>query len=491
MKSALEKGIELGDLIRPLCVDLDHTIIKTDLTIEGLWEFLKKDPRNIWQFLVWLRSSRSLLKEKLTINVDLDLYHLPVNPEVLEFVRCEFERGRKVILITGSHQKWADGLLKKYSFFSEAYGTENGRNLIGAHKLDFIKNDLNIDSFDYIGDSKADLHLWKDSHTSHFVGHKKELLAKIPNLGNSFPNEKNGLRQMLAQMRFGQWVKNFLIFIPILIAHQYSNLEVLGRGLLALFSFGLMASSLYTLNDLYDLESDRKHRSKKLRPIASGSLSIPLAISMVLILFFLSLAVALLVNFKLTGVLLFYAVANIAYSFFLKRVLAIDLFLLSFFYLSRIVAGAVATEIELTAWIMLFGFFLFIGLAMLKAFMELNESYLEMGKFEVLGRPYTYNDVPILRSFGVSSCLISVLVMGLYIYQQKLFPVYREPGLLWGIAILLFYWTMSFWIRANRGRIKGDPFIFAIKDRVSQVVALLCVILIFAAKYLPFWPGLE
>lgn len=284
------------------------------------------------------------------------------------------------------------------------------------------------------------------------------------------------LRSLIKAMRPHQWSKNVLIFLPWILGHWFHHLPLLGDTVLAFICFCLMASAVYILNDWADQESDRKHPTKCLRPIASGQLSVGIALWMALAFFIISLLLSFWVSPHLFAVLLTYMVITCAYSFYLKRLILVDVFILAVLYTLRLFAGMALLPVGYSKWLIIFSFFFFLGLAFAKRFVELEEAY--RNKRELSGgRAYTPENWLLIKMFGICSAFISVLVFALYLSSQKAIALYAQPQIMYGICPLLLYWLARIWWIASEGRLHDDPVVYAIKDRASYVVLVLMIIL--------------
>lgn len=281
----------------------------------------------------------------------------------------------------------------------------------------------------------------------------------------------NKLCSALNLIRPQQWAKNMLVFAPLVLAHKAGETDLLLQASLAFISFSLMASSVYILNDFLDVGSDRQHPIKRKRPIANGEISLPLAGFMFFALLMSSLGISFSISPNVAFILLGYFCVNLLYSFFLKRVILLDVFILTSFYISRVMAGGHAVEVEISYWLVSFSFFIFLSLAFLKRFAELKVLFKHYGRKMTLGRGYHFDDMPVLMGFGVVTGMASVLILALYIQLGNHFQLYSNPKLLWGIEALVLYWICLFWIRASRGIIEDDPVKFAITDKTSWLVA--------------------
>ncbi len=466
--------------MRPLCVDLDNTFLKTNLFLEGFLKLVKSHFFKLPRFLTLCFLSRAKAKRFLSEHIDFNYSSLPVNPEILSYCQQEAQKGRPVFLVTGAQEAFASGVCREYPFFSGYYATNEERNLTGQNKADHLVKIFGEKNFDYIGDSpRVDRPVWKASHTALTVGSKESLFKTIQNRTTHFSAQKNSLRSISKLLRPQQWLKNSLVFLPLFLAHKLGRIDVWFAVLPAFFAFCFAASSVYIMNDLLDIDSDRQHKKKKNRPLASGDVSVLCGL-LLFSLFFVTTAV-LSVRLGALGfsILLIYFVLNIFYSFWLKKLILIDVMALTSFYMIRIILGGVVAGIVLSPWMRAFSFFIFLSLAFLKRYSEVANANLTSNKGFVHGRGYEGQDEKTLFTFGTISAFVSVLVFCQYIYQSENATQYSRPDYLWGAAVLILYWLLSVWLRASRGQVNDDPLIFVLKDRTSLLIGF-CFVAIMA-----------
>ncbi len=285
---------------------------------------------------------------------------------------------------------------------------------------------------------------------------------------------------IIKEMRVYQWVKNTLIFVPLLLSHTYTDLDVVSVSLIAFIAFSLCASSVYIINDLCDVESDRKHPIKKFRPIAAGMLSPFVAKITALLLFVIALAVALQVNQEFVLVFLAYFILTFAYSFGLKELAIIDVLILGGLYTLRIIAGIYAIDVDMSFWLLVFSLFIFISLAMLKRFIELKNME-ERNEEKMTRRGYEVGDADLISKMGIVSSYIAILVIALYIHDPLVTVKYSTPIWLWLVIPAMLYWLSRIWLIANRGQLHEDPVLFALRDKASYVVVIVCLISVLVA----------
>lgn len=466
-------------------VDLDGTLVRTDLFLESILVFVKRNPLNIIRVITWILHSRAYAKERLAEFIDIDVSKLPYEPAFVQYLAQSHKEGRSITLVTATHRRYAEQVADYLGFFDGVIATHAGTNLKGKEKLKAILKVAGNDSFSYAGDSAADRSIWQAAATNILVNapHGDVKAARLADRAELVIQSRPRFQTaFLQEMRPHQYAKNALIFVPLFTSHAYQDVSVYFSAVLAFVCFCLCASGAYFLNDLLDLQSDRLHVSKRSRPLASGDLplaiGIPGAILLPLIAFGLALAVLPVAFF---GVLLCYFAITNVYSFYLKSISTVDVMTLAILYTMRIVAGAVALDITLSSWLMAFSIFLFVSLAYLKRYIEVSELS-ESGR-STHGRGYDGADSETMFSLGTANITAAVVVLALYVNSEEVVLNYQTPEILWLLCLLLLYWGNRLWVGARRGKIADDPIIFAVKDRVSRIVGAVFIIVVLSARY--------
>ena len=474
---AIADGTEL-----PLCVDLDGTLVKCDTLLDGLLLLLRKRPLQAWRVPLWLAGGKARLKREVANLAPLDAERLPYNAPLLRYLQEQRQAGRKVYLTTGAESALAERVAQHLKLFDGVVASDGTSNLIRQKKLALLKE--RFGEFGYVGNSGADLELLQNARAPMVANPTLGLRMAMRRLGllpaRTFEDRGPGLPSLLKALRVHQWSKNLLLLAPLAMSHRFTA-DSLGAAALAFFCFSFVASATYIANDLLDMESDRHHSTKRLRPFAAGDLSAAEGLWVALLL--LACAAALLPLLPTTFALWIgiYIVATIAYSLYLKRVVIVDVLLLSGLYTLRLLAGGAATGTTISQWLAAFSSFLFLSLAMVKRFSEL-EDMRERGVDTSHGRGYQANDMEQIRSFGTASAYAAVVVFMLYIGRPGTITLYQHPYRLWLIVPLLLYWLTRVWLLASRGELHGDPVIFALRDWVSLGLGILVVLLaVFAA----------
>lgn len=469
-----------------LAVDLDGSLIKTDLLWESTTRYLANNPLRALLLPAMISRGRAQLKSQLAQSTQLDVTTLPYREEVLAWLRAEKAKGRHLVLATASDAQLATQISDHLEVFDEVIASNGVVNLRGEAKRQALVERFGERGFDYVGDTTVDLEVWKSARNAIIVDPSlglAEKASKIATVEKIFEVPKRSPLALWAKaLRVHQWLKNLLVFVPLAAAHRFNELDSLISALLAFFSFGLCASSVYLLNDLIDSQDDRQHRSKRKRPFASGDLSIlhgwmavpiPLLIALAITLTCLSphFALALMCYYALT----------LAYTFKLKRVLLLDVVTLAGLYTLRIIAGAFAIGVPLSFWLLSFSMFIFMSIALIKRYTELLDAR-QRGVTTMLGRGYRPDDLEMVASLGAAAGYLAVLVLALYIQDPVSLVLYHSPQWIWGACPILLYWVSRSWMLAHRGQMHDDPMVFAFKDRVSLACGALFMLTFALAR---------
>lgn len=460
----------------PLCVDLDGTLLDSDLLVESGVAFILANPLHALELLGCLVFGGKVgLKARIANEVSLDVASLPYNKSVLAVIEAEKAKGRQIILVTASHVSYARSIAEHLQIFDRVLGTEDV-NLSSHRKAQRLIAEYGDKGFDYMGNASVDLPVWKHARKAWVVNASKAVVRQAEIQGNVekvINTRGNVLRSWAKALRFHQWMKNLLVFSPLLAAHQVGNFDLLLQGAFAFLVFGLCASSVYVLNDLIDLSDDRYHPTKRNRPFASGRLSAVAGLAVALLLLFAAFGgAAWLLPWKFTAILGCYYMLTLAYSLALKRVMMVDVIVLGMLYTIRIVAGAFAFGHDLTFWVLAFSMFIFLSLALVKRYAELIDARRKGNEVKTRGRGYFPADLEMLSSLGAASGYLSVMVLALYIQDIKTVSMYQHPELIWLSCPLLLFWISRIWMLTHRGQMHDDPVLFAIKDKVSILVGM-------------------
>lgn len=471
---------------KPLVVDLDGTLLRSDILVESALGYVRCGVVYAISLLFWIFRGKALLKEELANRVPLRVNVLPYNHKVLGFLE-EQKKHRPIVLATATHQLYADQIGEHLGLFDRIIATGNGQNVSAHTKRDLLVETYGEKGFDYIGNSMADVPVWKSAQNAYVADPEPGVLKKAHQQGNVemvFRTRSNIWSALVRALRPHQWLKNLLIGIPLLASHQFTNTGSILSALLAFVLFSLIASSGYLINDLLDLDSDRHHERKRHRPLASGDLSlvtgiaaIPLLVLVAFVLSFLFLPAGFSVSLGL------YFILTVSYSQYLKRIAVVDTIILACLYTLRIIAGAFACGLVPTFWILAFSMFLFLSLAMVKRYAELLDSRAKGENAKTKGRGYFSDDLEIVANLGTAAGYLSVLVLALYIQDERTVSMYAVPELIWLACPILLFWISRIWMITHRGTMHDDPVLFAVKDRVSLLSGGLFALVFILAVF--------
>ena len=467
----------------PLCVDLDGTLVSSDLLIESFFLLLKKNPLIILKIPLWIFQGKARLKEEIAARTNLDIASLPYQSNFLGFLKAEKGRGRQLVLATSASLKFAHQVADHLGIFSNIIASEGSVNLSGKSKRVRLVSEFGEKGFDYAGNGRIDLEVWSSARSAILVNPDpgvRMLAANLCPISHVFDDRKDKAIHYVKALRLHQWLKNLLVFLPLILAHKLWDRVPLEHSLIGFLSFGLCASSVYLLNDLLDLESDRNHPAKRHRPFAAGHLPILHGAMLIPFLLLSAIGVALFLPFSFLIVLGGYYFVTLAYSVGLKRVVILDVLILAGLYTVRILAGVAATGLSPSFWLLAFSLFFFLSLALIKRYSELLVMR-RKGQVKAHGRGYHVEDFPVLMALGGASGYLSVLVLAFYLNSTEVQKLYHHPSILWLICPLVLFWVSHMWLITHRGSMHDDPVVFAATDRVSLGIAAACAILFGAA----------
>lgn len=484
----------MQDSSLPLVVDLDGTLIHTDLLVESANQWVIQHPLTGWMALfARLTQGRAALKAWLARETHLDVASLPYHAGLLTWLHEQRRAGRTVVLATASHVDWAQAVAAHLQQapdgvqFDEVLATQGEINLKSQAKRDALVARFGEQGYEYVGNDDADWAVWASAKQAHIVSDDAALIQRLRatgRMGHVFESgRRHGLASALQALRLHQWAKNMLVFVPLLAAHLYGDATALVLAACSFLAFGLAASGVYVLNDLADVQDDRHHARKRLRPFAAGRLSLLQGwmiwpTLLVASLFFSALCLPPL----FVVVLLIYGVLTTLYSFWLKQWAVLDVLTLALLYTMRIMGGAAAVGVPLSFWLLLFSMFIFLSLALIKRYSELKTAR-DGGHVGALrGRGYAPEDLELVSSLGGSAGFISVLVLALYIQDAHTARLYHTPEMIWVLCPMMLFWISRAWLIAHRGQMHDDPIVFALKDRTSWGVAALMVAVLALAR---------
>jgi 4-hydroxybenzoate polyprenyltransferase len=468
----------------PLCVDLDGTLVKSDTLADSLCVLARTHPADLLRLPGWLLSGKARLKQEVSARATLDAAHLPYNEALIVYLREQAASGRPLYLSTGADQQLADGVAQHLGLFDGVFSSDGATNLTGGEKLRLLESRFGRGGFAYVGNSRKDLPLLGASKGAMLanptVGLQNLLQRRKIPVQHIFQDRAPVVQSIWRALRVHQWAKNVLIFLPLILAHAL-NMGVVLQSVLAFLSFSLVASSTYIVNDVLDLAADRVHPRKRRRPFAAGDLSVIGGFCVAVLLFAAGVIISIPMAPRFTSWLLVYCVVTLAYSLYFKRVVIVDVIILSALYTLRILAGAAAARVPISDWMAGFSIFFFFSLALVKRFSEL-ENLRARGVAPSNGRGYLVHDMEQLRAFGTGSAFASIVVFTLYINNPDVRNLYHHPQRLWLLTPLLIWWMSRVWLRASRGQMNEDPVIFALTDRASLLAGVAIFLIALSAS---------
>jgi 4-hydroxybenzoate polyprenyltransferase len=458
----------------PLIVDLDGTLIHTDMLHESALRVSRDRPLDVLRIPLWLLQGKAVLKRHLASRSSFDAALLPYNESLLAWLKQERAAGRQIVLATASDRTIAEAVASHLGVFDEVLASDGSTNLAGHDKAEALARRYGHGGFDYAGNSTADLKVWRRARKAIVVNGAPGLAGKAAALcgvEREFPAPPSGARAWRRVLRVHQWLKNLLLFVPFVAAHLVGHPALWLTLALAFVAFSLCASAVYVANDLLDLESDRAHPRKRMRPFASGTVPVWQGVLAAPLLLGAGLALGTLAGRGFLAWLLVYFVLTCAYSLGLKRIILLDCIALAILYTLRITAGAAALSIPLSFWLLAFSVFLFLSLAFVKRYAELQVQA-KAGRHKVHGRGYYTSDEALVLNLGVTAGYAAAVVLAVYLNSDKVLMLYTWPEAVWGAVPVLLFWISWIWMQAHRGHMHDDPLVFAVKDRASQLSGL-------------------
>ncbi|MCZ7500354.1 UbiA family prenyltransferase [Agrobacterium tumefaciens] len=462
------------DTRKILVVDLDGTLLRTDMLYENFWSAFGSDWRCLFSAISALPRGRAHLKRHLACAATVDARFLPYNTKVLAYIKKWRRAGGRTALVTASDQQIAQGIADHLGIFDEVHGSDGKRNLKGATKAAFLEERFGETGFFYMGDTAADFPVWERAEKAITVDVPRKVRTKVEALCDTvehLQSEKEIIRPYIKALRPHQWLKNLLVVVPMLAAHQLDG-PTIASSIAAFVCFSLIASGVYILNDLLDLSADRAHPRKRNRPFAAGTVPIAHGTLMAGALVGFGSFLAIFIGLKFLAVMIGYYLLTTAYSLHLKRLIVVDICMLAALYTIRIFAGSVATSIGISIWLLAFSVFFFLSLAAIKRQAELIDSAAR-GDLKPSGRGYHVDDLPIISMIAIAAGYVSVLVMTLYVNSPAVVRLYACPEALWGVCAILLYWITRAVMMAHRGLMHDDPVVYAAKDGTSQICAAI------------------
>ncbi len=465
----------------PLIVDLDGTLVRTDTLWEALFTLAKERPLDLLGASLALGAGRAAFKARVADLVEPDVEGIPLNAQLIDWLRDQASGGRQLVLATATNGKIAQLIADRVGLFDEVLASDGQRNLKGPNKAAVLVERFGRGGFDYVGDSRADLPVWSAARRAIVVSGTglAKAAGQVAEVERVFAPPPR-LPMLRRALRLHQWAKNVLVFLPLLAAHQVGDGSSLVAAVLAFLAFGLTASAVYLLNDLLDLAADRRHPTKCRRPFAAGDLPLAWGLLLTPLLLLGAMAISLLWLPLAFGVVLAgYFLLTSAYSLDFKRRPILDVMTLASLYTLRVIAGGAAVSIWPSFWLLALSLFVFLSLALVKRYAELDGLRLR-GELTSAGRGWHVDDLHLVGGLGAASGIAAVLVLALYIDSETARRLYQLPEALWLLTPIVLYWVSHIWFKTHRGEMHEDPVVFAFRDRVSLGLGFMagCVVLL-------------
>ncbi|MBU6371320.1 MAG: UbiA family prenyltransferase [Alphaproteobacteria bacterium] len=454
----------------PLVVDMDGTLLRTDVLYEGMAAAFAKRPLAALAALPLLLRGRAPFKRRIAEIAPLDVTGLPARDDFVGWLQTEKARGREVHLVSAGEESVVQAVAARFGVFDTAQGSDGTRNLKGSRKAEELRRRF-PGGYVYAGDSHADLAVWRTASAAVLTGASPAVAAqaaRLTTIEKRFDNPPSGFRVWRKALRLQQWAKNLLLFAPLFLAGAFDDAHAILMAMIGFVLVGLTASGTYVLNDLADLQADRRHRTKRNRPFASGALGVEKGMIAAPVFILGGLAAAFALDVRFGAVLLIYLITTLSYSFRLKTVPFLDVSVLAGLYTLRLIMGAVLIGAPVSAWLLTFSAAFFLSLSLAKRHVEVAHA---TGSGKVMGRGYRVEDAPLTLAFGVASGLASIQILVTYLMEEA-FPsgVYAVPAFLWAAPVLIALWVMRIWLLAHRGELDDDPVAFAVRDRISYAL---------------------
>lgn len=465
----------------PLCVDLDGTLVRSDMLLESVLILARQSPWSLFKLPLWVFKGKSELKHQVAVRCDLSDAVIPYNQEIVEYVESE-RATRKTVLVTGSHQSIADLVQQQTGLFDEVKGSDSQINLTSHRKRDWLVQEYGDQGFDYIGNDADDLDVWPASREAMVVSTTNGIATNpTQSFAKVFELPQTKISDYFSLLRVHQWSKNVLVLVPFALDQRFGDWSATWNIVVAFFAMCLLASLTYIINDMLDLHADRQNATKSKRALASTRISLIDGAKAAFVLGIAVLALSFFLPAAFNLILVSYAIMTLSYSFVFKRVAILDVCMIAALHTLRVVGGTVAITAEWSFWLLAFSMFIFFSMALAKRVAELINLQ-NNDKDRTLGRDYRVSDLPVLIASGVSTGFLSVLIIALYINSDKVRVMYSTPEFLWLVCPILMYWIGRLWMITARGGMHEDPIIFAMRDRTSLDIAGLVAAVVVAAK---------
>jgi len=458
-----------------IVVDLDGTLLRSDTLLESILRCLKVSFFIVLKYPIWLTKGRAYLKEQLAKIVDdIGVESLPYDQEIFNWLVDQKKIGKKLALCTASNIRYAEAIATHLGIFEKVIASTEYENLKGVNKADRLCELFGAKNFVYVGDSRADYPIWSKAKSAVIVAKSRSFEVKVSKIA---PVDKVFYRPIhytvfLRLIRLHQWPKNLLIFSPLIVSKGAFSSDGVLVLIAAFFSMSCVASAVYVINDLLDLETDRKSQMNSTRPLANGEIPLFLGLVIIPILLLAGALIAVLINDSFKLCLLVYFTVTCLYSFRLKFIRIFDCLLLSSLFTCRIVAGVLAVDLEATFWMLDFSLLFFFSLATLKRYVELRMAS-EKGIPSIRAGTYLVADMGLVRTLGIGLGIVSILIFSLYLEFTKYsdLKLLLLPDFLSTLSLL--GWILMMWDHAVSGKISCEPVTYALKNKASLLLGFI------------------
>lgn len=468
------------EALKPICVDLDGTLVRSDTLIESLLKTIGRP----WEWGALLRGlpfSRARLKQLLALNLP-EARLLPYEEELVEYLHAARQRGHHLVLATAADRAVAERVNAHLQLFDEVLASDGRTNLKGATKAAALVQRFGERKFRYVGNDRSDLPVWQHADAAVLVNASAGVAraaSRVTRVERRIERRRAWPRTVLRAVRPHQWAKNFLVFVPLITANAFQEYASVANAAMMFLAFCLAASGVYLVNDVTDLDADRQHPRKRLRPFASGDL--PLGVGMILALALLLVGGTLGAKIGFFYVIALYVGCSLGYSLKLKELPLVDVFALAGLYTLRVFGGGEASQHRLSPWLLGFSVFLFLSLAVLKRVSELRA--LPASSTDSVGRRgYRSGDVGVLQSIGIGSSFVAAAVLALFVQSDWVAARYAKPELLWATVPLVLFWQCRLWLATGRRYMHDDPIVYAASDWVSWLTGAAVVAIFLLAR---------
>ena len=473
---------------KPLVLDVDGTFLSTDLLYETFWAGLGRDPLGTLRVVASSFGDRARLKAELAARVPLRTDLMPVNPAVAEVVIGALNEGREVCLASASDRVLVGQLAADHGLSERIFASDGQLNLKGAAKAGALVRAFGPRGFVYAGNEPTDMAVWEHAETAVVVGRVAETAA-LPARGIGVVTLPGGWAPgaLFKALRPHQWVKNLLLLLPMIAAHRFEA-ATLVPILVGMVAFSLAASAIYIVNDLLDLEADRLHPTKCHRPFASGAVPIKVGMIACAGLALAALGIAAALNAAFFGIVVLYMAMSLAYSLKLKRMRWVDITTLATLYTIRVVAGATAGQVDVSIYMLIFIFPIFLSLGSVKRLTELT---LATNDDRLPGRGYGRPDRGDLLNVAGIGVVGALVIFFLYSISDQGRLLYPETWLLWLAMLPMGWWLVRMVVLGWFGKQDYDPIVFALKDKFGLGILMMMLSLMFwAAGLWAKWFGM-